>query len=256
MSNETARALEELHVHQVYEEIADHFSETRHKPWPRVMEFLQGTVQEAGSILVDVGCGNGKYLGHLNGVLQIGLDYSRNLLNFVINKGCEAVRSDALSLPIKSETADACISIAVIHHFSTEARRIKAVQELHRILRIGGHCLVYAWAKDQKAIDSKPSTYLEQAKVAEDTVASQEITTDLNLTLPVHENRTNFKHNDLLVPWKKKTDTTTLHRYYHVFDRGELESLVHKALGVERASIEKVYYDQGNWCIIFAKTSV
>lgn len=44
---------------QVYEEIADHFSATRHKPWPRIAEFL--LAQQVGSILLDIGCGNGKY---------------------------------------------------------------------------------------------------------------------------------------------------------------------------------------------------
>lgn len=47
-------------VHQVYNEIAEHFSETRHSPWPRVTNFLQRF--DVGSVLVDVGCGNGKYL--------------------------------------------------------------------------------------------------------------------------------------------------------------------------------------------------
>lgn len=47
-------------VHKVYNEIANHFSETRHSPWPQVNEFIQQF--ERGSVLVDVGCGNGKYL--------------------------------------------------------------------------------------------------------------------------------------------------------------------------------------------------
>lgn len=47
-------------VHKVYNEIANHFSETRHSPWPQVNEFIQQF--ELGSVLVDIGCGNGKYL--------------------------------------------------------------------------------------------------------------------------------------------------------------------------------------------------
>ena len=45
----------------MYEQIADHFSCTRHKPWPRVERFV--CELPAGSVLLDVGCGNGKYLG-------------------------------------------------------------------------------------------------------------------------------------------------------------------------------------------------
>lgn len=53
--------LEDQHVHAVYENVAGHFSETRSKPWPNVLEFVQSL--EIGAVLVDVGCGNGKYLG-------------------------------------------------------------------------------------------------------------------------------------------------------------------------------------------------
>ena len=123
MSNDTASKLEKLHVHEVYEKIADHFSETRYKPWPKVMNFLHAKLLDhPGAVLVDVGCGNGKYLGDvkLKHIQQIGLDYSRNLLSFVTNKGCDAIRSDVLTLPLKDGVATACINIAVIHHLSTK----------------------------------------------------------------------------------------------------------------------------------------
>ena len=45
----------------MYEEIAGHFSDTRHTAWPQVAQFLQQ--QPGGSLVVDIGCGNGKYLG-------------------------------------------------------------------------------------------------------------------------------------------------------------------------------------------------
>lgn len=45
----------------MYEEIASHFSDTRHTAWPRIAEFIKSL--PAGSLLADIGCGNGKYLG-------------------------------------------------------------------------------------------------------------------------------------------------------------------------------------------------
>lgn len=51
-------------VHKVYDEIAGHFSETRHSPWPQVTDFIE--TFPIGSILVDIGCGNGKYLPKSN----------------------------------------------------------------------------------------------------------------------------------------------------------------------------------------------
>lgn len=51
----------------VYSSIAPHFSATRFKPWPLVSNFLD--TLPPGSIGVDVGCGNGKYL-HLRNTLH------------------------------------------------------------------------------------------------------------------------------------------------------------------------------------------
>lgn len=56
-----AAHLEKEYVHRVYDAIASHFSSTRHSPWPRVCDFLSSL--SPGSVLADVGCGNGKYLG-------------------------------------------------------------------------------------------------------------------------------------------------------------------------------------------------
>jgi len=45
--------LESTFVRDVYREIAPHFSDTRHKPWPKVKEFL--TKLPRGSLVADVG---------------------------------------------------------------------------------------------------------------------------------------------------------------------------------------------------------
>lgn len=71
LDDSLAQALEDTHVHEVYEQIADHFSETRHKAWPRVEEFVSGIGEDRAQVLVDVGCGNGKYLGRNPGQVQV-----------------------------------------------------------------------------------------------------------------------------------------------------------------------------------------
>ena len=48
-----------------------------------------------------------------------------------------------------SNSFDACISIAVIHHLSTIERRANAIRELLRIVKPGGLVLVYVWAMEQ-----------------------------------------------------------------------------------------------------------
>ena len=65
-------AYEHQNVHTVYEAIAPHFSRTRYKPWPVVDCFLRS--RAPGSVGLDVGCGNGKYLGVNPDVVMVGSD--------------------------------------------------------------------------------------------------------------------------------------------------------------------------------------
>ncbi|GAA5990254.1 hypothetical protein JCM10908_005895 [Rhodotorula pacifica] len=61
MTDATLAAFESVHVHAVYNEIASDFSRTRHSRWPFVQHFLDAL--PAGSLVLDAGTGNGKYLG-------------------------------------------------------------------------------------------------------------------------------------------------------------------------------------------------
>ncbi|KNE71524.1 hypothetical protein AMAG_15738 [Allomyces macrogynus ATCC 38327] len=140
-------ALEAESVHQVYEDIAEHFSSTRYKPWPVVEQFL--LEKKPGSIGCDVGCGNGKYLGVNRDVWTVGVDRSANLIKIVRDRGFDGIVGDALAVTCPTDRFDFVISIAVIHHLSSPTRRIAAIRELLRVVRPGGHALVYVWALEQ-----------------------------------------------------------------------------------------------------------
>jgi SAM-dependent methyltransferase len=133
----------------VYNKIAPHFSHTRYKPWPKIEKFLNEL--EPGSLVFDVGCGNGKYMGVNPFLFMVGTDRSIGLLKTAQEKSedYQLFAADSLNLPVRSDTFDAFISIAVIHHFSTEGQRIKAIQELVRTIRVGGLGLIYVWAFEQ-----------------------------------------------------------------------------------------------------------
>jgi len=251
-----AGLLESQLVHQVYEEIAGHFSETRHKPWPRVTQFVESV--EGRNLLLDLGCGNGKYLGQESTAKwEIGADYSQNLLNIVVERGYQGVRCDLMNVPFQDGSVSGVICIAALHHLATEDRRVAAIKEMWRILEVGGRFLVYVWAKDQKK--KEMSTYLKQnknnfKKQSQDPVPDGKDETG-EFGLPVHVNRTQFKHQDVLVPWKLKQSEEQggdkeFKRFYHVFEEGELEKLV---LQVEGLIVLESYYDQGNWCCIARK---
>lgn len=188
----------------------------------------------------------------------MGCDRSAGLAEICRSRGFQITLADCLQLPYRSRAFDAVLCIAVIHHLSTDERRKQAVTEIMRILRASGRALIYVWAKEQNK-DSEKSTYLKfntnkgnNNKTTESSAnekAQQLRTLANNVTLPVHENRTEFTHSDMLVPWKRKGGGDFL-RFYHVFENGELEKLCSDVPGTE---IERVYYDQGNWCVVLRK---
>ena len=140
-------SIETEHVLSVYDSIAPHFSHTRYRPWPRVESFLLSL--PPNSLVADIGCGNGKYL-HLNtsGVM-IGCDTCMKLLTIAKSNTSHLLQADTTNLPFKSNTFDAIISIAVIHHMSSAERRVAALREMVRLLVPGGRMLVYVWAMEQ-----------------------------------------------------------------------------------------------------------
>ncbi|XP_017753532.1 PREDICTED: alkylated DNA repair protein alkB homolog 8 [Eufriesea mexicana] len=247
IDNKIAPGIENSYVHNVYDKISNHFDETRHKQWPNVSKFLE--TLNTGDILLDVGCGNGKYLYQHKNIFKVGCDRSYNLMKICRSKNFEVFLSDCLYLPYKDNSLDAIICIAVIHHLSTHERRKQAIFELARILRPNGKCLIYVWAKEQEK-DSIQTAYLRYDLVKkEDNISWTQKLTEYGVTLPIHTNRTKFVSNDLLVPWKRKGGGNFL-RYYHVFEENELSQLCSE---VKSFTIQEVYYDQGNWCVILQK---
>ncbi|KAL1223723.1 tRNA (carboxymethyluridine(34)-5-O)-methyltransferase [Cardamine amara subsp. amara] len=140
--------IEKKYVHRVYDAIAPHFSSTRFAKWPKVAAFLESL--PCGSVILDAGCGNGKYLGLNPSCFFIGCDISHPLIKICSDKGQEVLVADAVNLPYREEFGDAAISIAVLHHLSTENRRKKAIEELVRVVKPGGFVLITVWAVEQE----------------------------------------------------------------------------------------------------------
>ncbi|KAA8573565.1 hypothetical protein EYC84_005149 [Monilinia fructicola] len=137
-------------VHEVYEQIASHFSSTRYKAWPIVKTFLQSL--PPGSIGLDIGCGNGKYLLVNPDVFIVGSDRSTNLAKIAsAHQPHAAIVADTLALPHPEHSFDFAISIAVIHHLSTPARRRAAVSSILSTLLPSGKALIYVWALEQSS---------------------------------------------------------------------------------------------------------
>ncbi|TVY51978.1 tRNA (carboxymethyluridine(34)-5-O)-methyltransferase [Lachnellula cervina] len=216
-----AESYEEQHVHEVYEQIASHFSSTRYKPWPIVSSFLSSL--PPGSIGLDVGCGNGKYLSVNRDIFIVGSDRSCNLVKIAHQNHAAAVVADSLALPHQNGRFDFVISIAVVHHLSTRERRREAVRALLGCLGEGGRALVYVWALEQKGSRRGWDEGGEQ---------------------------------DVMVPWVMKSSKRdvgeagetekTFQRFYHLYRKGELEEDVVDVGG----EVVESGYEKDNWWAI------
>ena len=80
----------------------------------------------------------------------MGCDMCWELVDIAAARGYEVTVADCLNLPYRDNVFDAVISIAVVHHLSSRARRIQAIRELVRVVRGGGQILVYVWAMEQE----------------------------------------------------------------------------------------------------------
>jgi len=220
--------LESTYVKDVYNKIANHFDKTRTSYWNLVDKFIQ-TIK-INSICLDLGCGNGKYLGVRDDITFFALDNSEKLLQIVNSKypNITTTLADVTSTPYDNNSFDYIISIAVIHHLSTEGKRIQMIREIERLLKFGGKCLITGWANKEGAIKQL----------------------NKSIRLPNINNNLNNNMNDYLIPWENRDDKITYYRFYHLFEEGELENLVNQ---VSNLKIISSVFDKNNWNIIIEK---
>jgi len=152
----------------------------------------------------------------VNPTIQIlGCDISSKSTLISSQKGNNVILCNNLNLPYGSSLFDAIMSIEVIHHLSSESRRLMALQEIFRCLKPGGLALIYVWAMEQQ--------------------------------------KRKFGHQDVLVKTEidvENNKTDTIQRYFHVFRYGELESLLSL---IENIEVLDRYFDHNNWCVVVKK---
>jgi arsenite methyltransferase len=111
----------------------------------------------AGGIALDVGCGPGNVTASLAraaepGGLALGLDISEAMLARAVRAEAGPhvgfLRADAQRLPLRDETVDAVVSIAVLQLVPNPAA---ALGEMARVLRVGGRLAVMVPTAGQAA---------------------------------------------------------------------------------------------------------
>ena len=200
--------IEKQYVHDAYQTIAKDFSVTRAYLWQGVKTFVESL--EPYSTIVEIGSGNGKNL-YRSDCFNIASDLCSEFSKITNDKNIESLVANALQIPLKDQCADAVLCVAMLHHITDSDRRMYAIKEMARILKPGQKLFIQVWA-------------MEQDKDA----------------------KRRFTTNDNLVPFKGRT-STTVSRFYHIFEDGELVSLL-EAIGL--FIIEQSYWEKGNWVAI------
>ena len=274
-------ACERDHVHKVYDAIATQWHHTRGKRgvlWPGATQFLQRL--SPGSIVADVGCGDGKYFPAIweAGSFVIGSDISEPLLRTafqddtndkVIPENCRVsdhrqhlrnfpavIVADCMSVPLRTSSCDAAICIAVLHHLSTIPRRKRCIEELVRIVKPGGMVNVQAWALEQEdgsrrkfasndvfvPFNAQPK-YLKLNGNSVDckTNGSRSDNTTIKSTAQMYSEALNADYDE-------GKGLVVFQRYCHLYRLGELEEIVAEVQG---AVLIDSGFESGNYFIIF-----
>ena len=175
---------------QVYNLIADEFSDKRYSQWDWIENFKNSFATQ--SMILDIGCGNGRNMEHKN-LKFIGIDNCHNFIKICKEKKLHVLECDMINIPLPEATFDGIISIASFHHLSNDERRNQALMEMKRMLKDGGRILLSVWSIDQH-----------------------------------HNSKLDFKYGDNYVPWKSNDGTIKENRYYHIFKTEDLISLLEK----------------------------
>ena len=163
-------------------------------------------------------------------------------------------------LPYRSNMFDAVISVAVVHHFSTSERRQHAINDLYRICRPGGKVLIYVWAFEQVNKKTGKQRFSEQDVFIPwhmQKQFEQQNQKKQNQQKKDENNDDNGEENGETEEKKKNyeydeaRDEKVYKRYYHLFRKGELETLVQNCSDLDQ--IVDVHYEADNWIVVGRK---
>ena len=146
--------------------------------------------------MLNLGCAHGPdFLPFRQSFELYGIDFAIQMLKFAqkysqkFHFTVKLTAADVRYLPYPDETFDRAISVATYHHLKGKGERLKALQELRRVLKPGGEAFITVWNRWQP--------------------------------------RFWFGGKEVAVPWRTKGKV--LYRDYYLFSYYELEGLAKKA---------------------------
>jgi tRNA (uracil-5-)-methyltransferase TRM9 len=196
---------------QDYDKIAKDFSNSRSFLWEELVP-LARYIEPKDKIL-DLGCGNGRFFGFLRekDLEYVGIDSSEELIKIAKEKyqedNAKFSVAEALNLSSPDNFFNKIYCIAVLHHIPSDNFRLKFLNEAKRALKPGGLLILTVWnLKSQKGA----FWFL------------------IKYTILRIFGKSKLDKGDIFYPWKDSQKETTAQRYFHCFDKKELEDLIKK----------------------------
>lgn len=178
-----------------YNSISEKYSRVRQKDW-KEMDFLFDKHLNPNDVVLDLGCGNGRFFPCFNGVQYFGVDSSSGLIEIAKNNypqgNFQIASSD--SLPFPDNYFDKIFSIAVLHHIPSLQLRSQFLKEARRVLKDDGSLILTVWDLKEKL---KKKSFFDWFKMRK------------------------LDKGDVFLPWYGSEST-----YFHCFNLEELVQLV------------------------------
>ncbi len=209
----------------IFDRIAPGWYNVRH--WSIFRTELEALAQrwQKGNLL-NLGCAHGPdFLPFRQNFDLYGVDFSTEMLRFArkyslkFDFSVNLLVADVSNLPLADEVFDWAISVASYHHIKSKRERLRALEELKRVLKPNGEAFITVWNRWQ------PGFW--------------------------------FRGKEVDIPWRTKDQT--LQRYYYLFSYPELEKLAKQAgLQVVKSFPENAYrfplkFFSRNICLLVKK---
>ena len=199
---------------EVYDKIAEPFAQTRKFLWDDLKPLAKYT--KDGDKILDLGCGSGRLYQLFEGlsISYVGVDQSDGQIDMA-RKNYPEVKFEVAEmqvLPFTDNEFDIIYCIATFHHLPDEKTRLKALNEMKRVLKPKGQIIFTNWNLHSKSAQK----YVEKGKWT----------------------MKGDSDSDFIVPWLTSEGKVLGERYYHGFKLDELEYLFKQS----DLKLEEQYY--------------